>query len=176
MPGIRAGKPRRHLRGAPVPGRPKSGDGGGRRAADEVTPEKGHGGLLATSSTAPRPSLPPRSVSSILLPLLSIWSHSTFTSTAHRAPIPWAAGGQQSEPGAGRSRTRPGRSGRGGARGAARSLCYGATLRARRGAAATAPAGRHRRLGGGWARRRDPSREAALSPACVNGIGSMGNE
>lgn len=100
MPGIRAGKPRRHLRGAPVPGRPKSGDGGGRRAADEVTPEKGHGGLLATSSTAPRPSLPPRSVSSILLsPSLHLVSQHLYI---HRAQCPHPMGSRRAAVRAGR--------------------------------------------------------------------------
>lgn len=170
MPGIRAGKARRHLRGAPQ----KRGRRRGGGLQTRLLQGKGtEGSSRPPPPPPPRLSLPPRSVFSLLLcPSLHLsgWPHTSFTPTAggRRAAVGGGRGAQRDsagQVGAGRaalpalSVTAPPRG-----RGAERSGGPGTCGRPRR---------RELRRGGGRARRRAPSREAALSPACGNGIGSV---
>lgn len=126
MPGIRAGKPRRHLRGAPQ----KRGRRRGGGLQTRLLQGKGTEGSSRPPPPPPPPAVSPASLrlfSSALpfSPSLRLASHLLYT---HRGRP--AGGGRRRARGA----AGLGRAGWGGARGAARSLCYGATSRARRGA------------------------------------------
>lgn len=134
MPGIRAGKPRRHLRGAPQ----KRGRRRGGGLQTRLLQGKGTEG-----SSRPPPPPPPGCLSRLAPSFLFCFALLSISPAGLTPPLhpPRAAGGRRSEAGAGRSGTRPGRLGRGARRCPLSLLRRHLAGAARSGAAVPAPAG-----------------------------------